>query len=223
VTGDDVPKHVDDFESLELHKGLMSNIKLAGYKRPTPVQKYGVPIVKVGRDLMACAQTGSGKTAAFLFPLIHHMLTTPPKEAPADYGGGRGYSRRMAYPQALIVAPTRELASQILEEARKFCWKTGLRPVVVYGGAPIGNQLRELERACDILVATPGRLVDILERGRCSMSKISVCMCVVGVTFCCVCCVCVHRVLLCVVLCVYIVESVLYMYIYIYIYICMCA
>jgi len=112
---------------------------------------------------MACAQTGSGKTAAFLFPVIAKLIAQPPANS---------YVRdRKVNPPALIIAPTRELACQIHEEATKFCYKTGLRAVVVYGGTPIGNQIRELERGCEILVATPGRLVDIIERGRISLSQ----------------------------------------------------
>jgi ATP-dependent RNA helicase DDX3X len=145
---------------------LNQNIKLAGYDRPTPVQKYSLPIVCANRDLMACAQTGSGKTAAFLFPMISMLLKTPPQDQ------GYSYQRRKIFPLALVLAPTRELACQIYEEAKKFSWKTGIKSVVVYGGAPIGHQLRELERGCDILVATPGRLVDIIERARVSLSQI---------------------------------------------------
>lgn len=90
---------------------------------------------------------------------------------PPDQGTG-SYGRKKVYPYALVLAPTRELACQIYDEAKKFAYKTGLKSVVVYGGAPIGYQLRDLERGCDILVATPGRLVDILERARISVSHI---------------------------------------------------
>jgi len=116
---------------------------------------------------MGCAQTGSGKTAAFLFPIISQMVKT---NLPSDQGVG--YGRRKVFPYALVLAPTRELACQIYDEAKKFSYKTGLKSVVVYGGAPIGLQLRDLERGCDILVATPGRLVDIMERARISVSQI---------------------------------------------------
>jgi ATP-dependent RNA helicase DDX3X len=142
------------------------NIKSAKYDRPTPVQKYSIPIVLNSRDLMACAQTGSGKTASFLFPIIAMLLKTPP---PAD---SYGYGRRKVHPLALVLAPTRELAVQIYDEAKKFSYKTGLRSVVVYGGDPISFQLKDLERGCDILVATPGRLVDIMERARVSLSQV---------------------------------------------------
>jgi ATP-dependent RNA helicase DDX3X len=137
----------------------MTNIKNAKYDRPTPVQKYAIPIVTKGRDLMGCAQTGSGKTAAFLFPVISLLDKMGPPSIPDEF-----YKKRIVTPSALILAPTRELACQIYDEARKFSWKSGMRCCVVYGGTPIGSQLRELDRGCDILVATPGRLVDILDR-----------------------------------------------------------
>ncbi|CAD7699457.1 unnamed protein product [Ostreobium quekettii] len=112
---------------------------------------------------MACAQTGSGKTAAFCFPIIANILR----------GGVDSVGRsRKAVPLALILSPTRELSSQIYEEARKFTFQTGIRPVVIYGGAPVQQQLRELERGCDMLVATPGRLSDLIERGRVSLGRV---------------------------------------------------
>lgn len=163
TSGENCPKPIENFKDIKMHETLAKNIILAKYDRPTPVQKYSLPIVMNGRDLMACAQTGSGKTAAFLFPMINLLMQIPPPQPS---------SSRKAYPLALVLAPTRELACQIYEEARKFAYKTGLRAVVVYGGSPISNQLRELERRCDILVATPGRLVDIMERGRLSLAQI---------------------------------------------------
>jgi len=166
TSGRECPKPIDVFYEVGLATQLENNIKLARYDRPTPVQKYSLPIVLGGRDLMACAQTGSGKTAAFLFPIIALLLKSAP---PTDT---YGYGRRKVFPLALVLAPTRELACQIHDEAKKFCWKSGLKSAVVYGGDPIGYQLRDLERGCDILVATPGRLVDIIERARISLSQI---------------------------------------------------
>ena len=95
------------------------------------------------------------------------MLRMGPKEVGPDNG-----RRRKTYPTALVLAPTRELASQIYEEARKFCYCTGIAAVVVYGGADVRQQLRDLERGCDLLVATPGRLVDLIERGRISLEGV---------------------------------------------------
>ena len=118
--------------------------------------------------------SGSGKTGGFLFPILSQSFLQGPSAAPvAPGGGGYGYGRqRKAYPTALILAPTRELVSQIYEESRKFAYRSWVRPCVVYGGADIGSQLRLIERGCDLLVATPGRLVDLIERGRISLANI---------------------------------------------------
>jgi ATP-dependent RNA helicase DDX3X len=138
----------------------MNNLTLTKFTRPTPVQKYSIPIGMTGGDMMACAQTGSGKTAGYLFPTISLLLKYGPMQMPETR------RPRATYISALVLAPTRELASQIFDEANKFCYCTGIRPVVVYGGANIQQQQRELDRGADILVATPGRLVDLIERGR---------------------------------------------------------
>lgn len=174
ASGNDVPEAVTQFTNPPLDDHLIANIKLASYVIPTPVQKYSVPIVMNGRDLMACAQTGSGKTGGFLFPILSQAFQNGPSAAPAQGGGGQfSYGRqRKAYPTSLILAPTRELVSQIFEEARKFAYRSWVRPCVVYGGADIGSQLRQIERGCDLLVATPGRLVDLIERGRISLANI---------------------------------------------------
>ena len=149
-SGRDVPEPVLTFSNPPLDAHLLSNIELARYQIPTPVQKYSIPIVINGRDLMACAQTGSGKTGGFLFPIMHQSFTQGPSPIPAQSGGG--YRQRKAYPTALILAPTRELVSQIYDEARKFAYRSWVRPCVVYGGADIGSQLRQMERGCDLLV-----------------------------------------------------------------------
>jgi ATP-dependent RNA helicase DDX3X len=116
-------------------------------------------------------QTGSGKTAGFLFPILSASFTNGPRAPPAETTPSYGRSRK-AYPTALILAPTRELVNQIHEEARKFAYRSWVRPAVVYGGADINSQLRLIERGCDLLSATPGRLVDLIERGRISLSNI---------------------------------------------------
>ncbi|RYP04256.1 hypothetical protein DL765_010246 [Monosporascus sp. GIB2] len=172
ASGHDVPEPVLSFSNPPLDDHLLRNIELAHYKVPTPVQKYSIPIVMGGRDLMACAQTGSGKTGGFLFPILSQAFLTGPSPMPVGAAGG-GYGRqRKAYPTSLILAPTRELVSQIYDEARKFAYRSWVRPCVVYGGADIGTQLRQIERGCDCLVATPGRLVDLIERGRISLQNI---------------------------------------------------
>ncbi|XP_006531670.1 ATP-dependent RNA helicase DDX3Y isoform X3 [Mus musculus] len=145
---------------------IMGNIELTRYTRPTPVQKHAIPIIKEKRDLMACAQTGSGKTAAFLLPILSQIYTDGPGEALKAMKENGRYGRRKQYPISLVLAPTRELAVQIYEEARKFSYRSRVRPCVVYGGADTVQQIRDLERGCHLLVATPGRLVDMMERGK---------------------------------------------------------
>ncbi|XP_061711961.1 ATP-dependent RNA helicase bel isoform X2 [Cydia pomonella] len=160
ASGDRVPDFITSFEDVNLTEIMRSNISLARYDKPTPVQKYAIPIVLGHRDVMACAQTGSGKTAAFLVPILNQMY----EAGPVKHMGP--YNRRKQYPLGLVLAPTRELATQIFDEARKFAYRSRVRPCVVYGGSPIHEQFRELERGCHLLVATPGRLVDMLARGR---------------------------------------------------------
>jgi ATP-dependent RNA helicase DDX3X len=159
-TGNILP--ISGFESVGLNEIILNNINRASYKTPTPVQKYAIPIGLAGRDLMACAQTGSGKTAAFLIPVITKLLNNPPERIRSV----------KAHPYFLILAPTRELAIQIHKEALKFSYTSWLRTVVVYGGAPLNSQTRELERGVDILVATPGRLLDMLDRGKITLSRV---------------------------------------------------
>eukprot|EP01136_Pigoraptor_vietnamica_P021600 Opistho-1_new@71916 len=166
ATGHDCPKHIESFEECDLGDLIFENIKLARYTTPTPVQKYSIPIVGTGRDLMACAQTGSGKTAAFLVPILSQLFKEGPPPPPPRYN-----RRVKQYPDALVLAPTRELASQIYDEARKFAYRSFARPCVVYGGADIGQQIRDLERGCHVLVATPGRMIDMIERGRVSLER----------------------------------------------------
>ncbi|KAF8836954.1 DEAD-domain-containing protein [Paxillus ammoniavirescens] len=172
ATGAGVPEPVNAFTNSPLDPVLLENISFAHYTTPTPVQKYSIPIVAANRDLMACAQTGSGKTGGFLFPILSAAFASGPRAPPAETPH-MGYSRpRKAYPTTLILAPTRELVSQIHEEARKFAYRSWVRPAVVYGGADINQQLRLIERGCDLLSATPGRLVDLIERGRISLANI---------------------------------------------------
>uniref|UniRef100_A0A2N9G025 RNA helicase n=1 Tax=Fagus sylvatica TaxID=28930 RepID=A0A2N9G025_FAGSY len=266
TSGDNVPPPVNTFAEIDLGDALNENIRRCKYVKPTPVQRHAIPISLAGRDLMACAQTGSGKTAAFCFPIISGIMRGNSVQ--------RSRGARTVYPLALILSPTRELSCQIHDEAKKFSYQTGVKVVVAYGGAPINQQLtsvpgnagdefvwtssfcsfyladifwftldfcmsecpgggiymdvvsypnhftileynrsvvimshkillviirvvgmvkiyqefsfagcyrdtvimiglRELERGVDILVATPGRLVDLLERARVSLQMIS--------------------------------------------------
>jgi ATP-dependent RNA helicase DDX3X len=163
-TGNEIPDPIDEYTVDTIGEDLYRNTQLCGYLKPTPVQKYSVPIGVAGRDLMACAQTGSGKTAGFLFPIIMAMIKNGGQQPPDN-------ARRRVYPEALVLAPTRELASQIQDEAKKFTYCSGIASVVVYGGADVREQLRQIERGSDLLVATPGRLVDLIERGRLAMDN----------------------------------------------------
>ncbi|KAF5306659.1 hypothetical protein FQA39_LY08848 [Lamprigera yunnana] len=159
ATGDQVPRHITSFEEVQLTEIIRNNISLARYDTPTPVQKYAIPIIIGRRDVMACAQTGSGKTAAFLVPILNQMYERGPPNL------NRGY-RRKQYPLGLVLAPTRELATQIYDESKKFSYRSRVRPCVVYGGANIVEQIRDLDRGCHLLVATPGRLLDMIDRGK---------------------------------------------------------
>ncbi len=146
------------FDSLGVHPDIVRAVRAAGYTTPTPVQAQAIPAVLEGRDLIACAQTGTGKTAAFLLPTLQRLA------------GGRK-SRR---PRALVVTPTRELAAQIGDMVNRYGAHLGLRSAVVVGGVGMEPQTRRLRRGLDILVATPGRLIDHLGRGNVQLSGIEV-------------------------------------------------
>jgi len=170
--GADIPAGIENFLDYDLGAVLNNNVRLLNFSVPTPVQKHSIPIVMAGRDLMACAQTGSGKTAAFLFPVISDLVRNNAPDG-REYSSGAGYRRSYkVFPSALVLAPTRELALQIYKQARKFTYRSHLKCVVVYGGAEFRTQLAELERGCHILVATPGRLLDMMERGKVGISNI---------------------------------------------------
>jgi len=158
-SGDNAPPPAASFESMGLRQLLRDNVAKSGYKKPTPIQKYAIPIIMNKRDLMACAQTGSGKTAAFLLPILHNIL-----EDECDPHTGDAPQK----PQAVVVAPTRELALQIKEEARKFALQSVAKAVVAYGGTSTGYQLTQLFKGCNVLIATPGRLMDFVEKGKVS-------------------------------------------------------
>lgn len=146
---------------------VADNVDLCGYRQPTPIQSRIIPVILSGYDVVATAQTGSGKTAAYLIPIISKICgkvktLCAPRPHPATYDPARDAVR--AEPLVLVVCPSRELAIQIFEEARRLCYRTMLRPAVVYGGAPPRSQVEELHKGCDILIATPGRLIDFMNR-----------------------------------------------------------
>ncbi len=140
------------FESLGLAPKLLAAVKDAGYDKPTPIQLQAIPLVLEGRDVMGLAQTGTGKTAAFGLPLIHKLLGDHDKRAPKTA-------------RALILAPTRELVNQIADTLRLYVKGTHMKIATVVGGMSIKRQSDTLERGTDILVATPGRLMDLMDRG----------------------------------------------------------
>lgn len=163
VSGENPPRAIESFETADLRKYVLDNILKSGYKKPTPIQKHAIPIIMSGRDLMGCAQTGSGKTAAFLLPIIN-MLLQDVRELVVENG--------CAQPQVVIVSPTRELTLQIFNEARKFSYGSILKIAVAYGGTAVRHQGDNVARGCHILVATPGRLHDFVERNRVSFESV---------------------------------------------------
>ena len=134
------------FDDLELHPALLDAIRDAGYTSPTPIQREAIPLARKGRDLMGLAQTGTGKTAAFTLPILDRLIDGP---------------RRT---RALILTPTRELCVQVEESFRKYAKYTDIDVAAVYGGVPVEPQEKKLRAGVDVVVATPGRLIDHLER-----------------------------------------------------------
>ncbi|XP_023565108.1 probable ATP-dependent RNA helicase DDX4 isoform X2 [Octodon degus] len=163
VSGHDVPPAILTFEEANLCQTLNNNIAKAGYTKLTPVQKYSIPIILAGRDMMACAQTGSGKTAAFLLPILAHMMRD---------GITASRFKELQEPECIIVAPTRELINQIYLEARKFSYGTCVRAVVIYGGTQLGHSIRQIVQGCNVLCATPGRLMDIISKEKIGLKQV---------------------------------------------------
>ena len=152
-----------------LHPVMLDNISLCQYEIPTPTQSYTIPAVLKGHDVISVAQTGSGKTAAFLIPILSKLMGKAKKLAALRPAPGEFFDPMingvMAEPLVLVVAPTRELSVQTFDEARRLCYRSMLRPCVAYGGGPSREQADELRRGCDILIGTPGRLIDFVGRG----------------------------------------------------------
>ena len=145
----------NQFSSLQLCRPLLKAIADEGYDTPTPIQAQSIPPVLAGRDLLGCAQTGTGKTAAFALPILDRLHRAKPDKS------RRGPVR----PRVLVLSPTRELASQIDESFNTYGRNIGLRHVVIFGGVNQYHQVRKLERGVDIIVATPGRLMDLMNQG----------------------------------------------------------
>jgi superfamily II DNA/RNA helicase len=147
------------FQDLELDPSILRAIDDSGYTAPTPIQEQAIPMVLTGVDLLASAQTGTGKSAAFILPGLNRLLVPSPVK-------GIG-------PRILILVPTRELAMQVAAECHKYSkYLSRVKTVCIYGGAPYPPQNRDLSRHHEILVATPGRLIDHMERGRVNFSRV---------------------------------------------------
>jgi ATP-dependent RNA helicase DDX46/PRP5 len=146
---------------------MLEVLKKNGFTKPTPIQAQAVPAIMSGRDLLGIAKTGSGKTLAFLLPLFRHLVAQRPLQP-------------MEGPIGLIVTPTRELALQIVVEARRFAKALDLRVACVYGGSAISEQIAELKRGAEIIVCTPGRMIDMLtsNSGKVTNLRRTTCVCV---------------------------------------------
>lgn len=149
VRGKNVPKPIKSWAQAGLNAKVMNVLKKCNYEKPTPIQAQAIPAVMSGRDMIGIAKTGSGKTLAFLLPMLRHVLDQPALEE--DDG-----------PIAIIMTPTRELALQIFREGKKFCRPLQLSIACIYGGSGISEQIAELKRGAEIIVCTPGRMIDML-------------------------------------------------------------
>jgi ATP-dependent RNA helicase RhlE len=151
--------HLFDFDTLGLKPALNDALGSAGFTQPTPIQTQAIPLALDGHDILGLAQTGTGKTLAFGLPLIDALLDQPGKPAPKTA-------------KALVLAPTRELVNQIGESLRTLTGATRLKVNTVVGGQSIGRQINTLARGTDILIATPGRLIDLMDRGAVDLGSV---------------------------------------------------
>ena len=149
------------FAELGLNEQILAGVDALGFTEPTPVQARAIPAVLEGKDVLASAQTGTGKTCAFTLPTLQRIAASGRKAKPKK-------------PLALVITPTRELASQIEDVTKEVCAQTGQSTVVVMGGAKFDRQIKALERGCDLLVATPGRLIDLMEHNHVNLSQVQV-------------------------------------------------
>lgn len=160
VEGRDIPKPVRSFEEASFPDYVLQEVLKAGFTEPTPIQAQGWPMALKGRDLIGLAETGSGKTLAYLLPAIVHV-NAQPFLSPGDG------------PIVLVLAPTRELAVQIQQEASKFGTSSKIKNTCIYGGAPKGPQIRDLQKGVEVVIATPGRLIDMLEARHTNLRRVT--------------------------------------------------
>lgn len=149
------------FSDLGLSEELQRAVADAGYHTPTPIQEKAIPVVLMGRDILGCAQTGTGKTAAFALPIIQHMAMN-------------SHRRKAGVVRALIITPTRELADQIYQNLKMYSRYVDVTSAVIYGGVGQSPQVRRLNRGVDILVATPGRLLDLIGQGFIKLDRVEI-------------------------------------------------
>ncbi|QDT65784.1 ATP-dependent RNA helicase RhlE [Calycomorphotria hydatis] len=171
------------FSDLGLHELVLRVTEPLGYVCPTPIQAEAIPVILTGRDVVGCAQTGTGKTAAFTLPMLCRLIESLPEKpieqqaAPKDNRDSKGRRKsnrppsRPGKPQALVLSPTRELAAQIKESLIRYGKHVPLRYEVVSGGVSYVPQIKGLNRGVDVLVATPGRLIDLMEKGHVDLSE----------------------------------------------------
>ncbi|CAP31774.2 Protein CBR-GLH-1 [Caenorhabditis briggsae] len=150
------------FEDAKLTETMLKNVRNAGYNKTTPIQQFALPLIRDGHDIMACAQTGSGKTAAFLLPIMSRLTD----ESDLNTAGEGG-----CYPRCIILTPTRELADQIYNEGRKFAYQTMMEIKPVYGGLAVGYNKSQIERGATIVVGTVGRIKHFCEEGTIKLDK----------------------------------------------------
>lgn len=149
------------FNELPLSETIQNNLSYIGYEIPTPIQAQSIPALCEGKDLLGIAQTGTGKTAAFTLPMLQKL-------------SGRDFSLTPKEPRSLILAPTRELASQIKEQIDKYGKDLKLKSAVIFGGVGQANQINALRNGLDILIATPGRLLDLMNQGYCKLAQVEI-------------------------------------------------
>ncbi|KAJ3094498.1 ATP-dependent RNA helicase dbp2 [Phlyctochytrium planicorne] len=160
VFGPSIPKPVESFEEASFPAYVLQEVQAVGFKSPTAIQSQGWPMALSGRDMVGIAETGSGKTLAYVLPAIVHINAQPLLQ----HGDG---------PIVLILAPTRELALQIQQECSKFGSSSRIKNTCLYGGVPRGPQIRELSRGVEIAIATPGRLIDMIESGKTNLRRVT--------------------------------------------------
>ncbi|KAJ3160042.1 ATP-dependent RNA helicase dbp2 [Irineochytrium annulatum] len=160
IFGTGIPRPVETFQEASFPSYVLNEVQAAGFKTPTPIQSQGWPMALSGRDMVGIAETGSGKTLAYVLPAIVHINAQPLLQS----GDG---------PIVLILAPTRELALQIQEECGKFGSSSKIKNTCLYGGVPRNPQIRELSRGVEIVIATPGRLIDMVESGKTNLRRVT--------------------------------------------------